>query len=289
MPAPRAASRQTRPAITSKSPTVPAVPTYFTPVLYLPSRRRDDARANAALGGTPAHVSIEVSMPHASSSFSGKTTVGSQSTNRGVEDRAHCDSAGRLFPSADVLLTASWWSQTQASPPMAAHPQGVILYELELWTRACRFERPRHFSSQLESAATTAPTSCSPRASWMVTPSWPGPPSWTRWTPPSAPRWTPTPTRCPWGRTRPTGMCVTLRTAETRKCAGHRDATQATPLHAQCFSDHSAEGVFCLATKPAAPFGYGDEEVEVVTNWPTALQAKLMKIAFRVRHPWGKH
>lgn len=188
-------------------------------------------------------------MPHASSSFSGQTTVGSQSTNRGVEDRAHCDNAGRLFPSADVLLMASWWSQTQASPPMAAHPQGVILYELELWTRACRFERPRHFTSQLESAATTAPTSCSPRASWMVTPSRPGPPSWTRWTPPSAPRWTPTPTRCPWGRTRPAGMCVALRTAETRKCAGH--STRRKPRRCTRNVFLTAARKACSASRPS--------------------------------------
>lgn len=39
-------------------------------------------------------------------------------------------------------------------------------------------------------------------------------------------------------------------------------------------------GVFCLATRDEAPYGYGDEEHDVVTNMPDSLQAKLMELAF---------
>lgn len=50
------------------------------------------------------------------------------------------------------------------------------------------------------------------------------------------------------------------------------------------YTPSSASGLFCLATKTEAPFGYGDEEHEVVTNWASKLQQKLMQAAFHITH-----
>ncbi|XP_034245131.1 pancreatic lipase-related protein 2-like [Thrips palmi] len=74
-----------------------------------------------------------------------------------------------------------------------------------------------------------------------------------------------------------------LDTKDSSFCS--RVDTDADKVPMGAFVPESARGVFCLATRAEAPFGYGDEDVDVVTNWASSLQAKLMKLAFwRRRH-----